>query len=82
MARDISAGHVLVTERTLNGLKSHEVDRLKFELERILRSTRGNQPALDATQELQERQRKISRITGVQRMVNAYIQRSRRRAPK
>ncbi len=80
MARDIGEGHVLVNERTFTRLKGHEMDKLQFEMDRLLRRVRGTQPALDATQELQLRQRRMQRLTGAQRMLQAYLQRTRRRA--
>lgn len=78
MARDIGEGHLQVTERTFTRLASQEMDKLQFELERLVRSIRGNQPALDDTVEIQIRQRRLQRLTGAQRMLNAYALRSRR----
>jgi hypothetical protein len=80
MARDIGEGHVLVTERTFSRLKSHEMDKLQFELNRLLRRVRGAQPALDATKEVQLRQRRMQRLRGAQRVLQAYLQRTRRQA--
>jgi hypothetical protein len=78
MARDIAEGHVLVTERTLTRLKIQEMDKLQFELERLLRGVRGSQPPQDAIQEIRIRQRKLQRLTGAQRMLQAFLLRSRR----
>jgi hypothetical protein len=78
MARDISEGHLQVNERTFMRLKNHEMDKLHFELDRLVRSIRGSQPALDDTPEIQTRQRRLQRLTGAQRMLSAYVLRSRR----
>jgi hypothetical protein len=78
MARDIAEAHVLVTVRTFERLKTHEMDKLQFELDRRLRSIRGNQPALDATAELQLRHRRLQRLTGALMMMRAYRQGRRR----
>jgi len=78
MARDIAEAHVLVTERTFVRLKNHEMDKLQFEIDRRLRSIRGNQPALDATSELQLRHRRMQRLNGALMMMRAYLQRRRR----
>lgn len=79
MARDISEGHLLVTERTFARLKDREMDSLGFELDRLLRSVRGSQPETGATREVQLRQRRLQRITGAKRMLTAYLQRTRRK---
>ena len=78
MARDIAEAHVLVTERTFARLKNDEMTKLQFEIDRRLRSIRGNQPALDATRELQLRHRRLQRLNGALLMMRAYLQRSRR----
>jgi len=82
MARDISQAHLLVTERTFSRLKDHELDTLRFELDRLLRSVRGTQPDTGDTKELQIRQRRMQRLTGAMRMLQAYILRTRRGAPQ
>ncbi|MDH3402836.1 MAG: hypothetical protein OES32_03360 [Acidobacteriota bacterium] len=80
MARDIAEGHVLVTERTFTRLKNQEIDRLRFELARLLTSLRGKPPAIDATQEIQLRQRRMQRLTSAQRMLESFLDSTRRRA--
>ncbi len=80
MARDISEGHLLVTERTFSRMKDREMDKLNFEMERRLRSVRGAQPETGATRELQIRQRRMQRITSAKRMLMAYLVKTRRRA--
>jgi hypothetical protein len=77
MARDISEGHVLVTERTFVRMKEREVDMLHFELDRLVRSIRGTQAQTGATQELQVRQRRLQRLTGAMRMLQSYVLRTR-----
>lgn len=82
MARDICEAHLLVNERTFSRLKDREMDTLQFELDRLLRSVRGTQVETGATRETQMRQRRMQRLTGAKRMLQAYIQRTRRQAPK
>ncbi len=77
MVRDISEGYLLVTERTFVRLRAEEIEQLTFELDRRLREVRGEQPALDATAELQLRNRRISRLVGAQRILQ--VARTRRR---
>jgi len=75
MSRDIAEGFILVTERTFQRLLAPELDQLGFELDRHLREVRGEQPALDDLQAIQQRNRKISRITQALTMLRAYRQR-------
>ena len=82
MAREISEAHLLVTERTFTRMKDHEIDTLYFELDRLLRSVRGAQPATGATQELQIRQRRIQRLTSAKLMLQMYLQKTRRGAAR
>lgn len=71
MARDIAEGHLLVTARTFGRMSRGEVEKLSFELERRLRQIRGEQPPLDDPQEIQVRNRRISRLVGAQRVMQA-----------
>jgi len=81
MARDISEGHVLVTERTFSRMKGSDLDKLHFELDRVMRGVRGNQPETGATQELQIRQRRLQRLTSAKRILQNYLVKTRRQAP-
>jgi hypothetical protein len=77
MVRDIGEGYLLVTERTFARMPPTELDQVTFELDRKLREVRGDQPPLDATAELQLRNRRISRLVGAQRVLQTT--RARRR---
>jgi len=77
MVRDIGEGYLLVTERTFVRLHVAELDQLSFELERRVREVRGNQPSLDDQKELQNRNRRLMRLVGAQRMLQSF--RTRRR---
>lgn len=72
MTRDIANGHMLVTERTLRLLARSEIDQLGFELDRLTRELRGEQPAIDDTTKLRERNQKLSRLTRVSRMIQLW----------
>ena len=69
---------MLVTERTFTRMKDHEIDALHFELDRLMRSVRGNQPETGATQEVQIRQRRLQRLTSAKRMLASYLMKTRR----
>jgi|InoplaM3SPM_1038593.scaffolds.fasta_scaffold39330_1 hypothetical protein len=77
MARDITEGFILVTERTFKTMQRSEVDQLAFEMDRYLREIRGDQPALDDMAAIQQRNRRISRINQAMIMVRAYQQKRR-----
>lgn len=81
MARDISDGYVLVTERTFLRFAAGELDQLSFELDRLLRDLRGDQPPLDDIPALQLRNRKIQRVNQATVMLKAYQAKTRRVPP-
>jgi hypothetical protein len=62
MAKDISEGHILVTERLIRRLSLPEMGQLSHEVDRKLRELRGEQPDLDDQQALLLRNRRISRL--------------------
>jgi hypothetical protein len=78
MAHQIGDGYILLTERTFGRMAPPELDKLTFELEKLLREVRADQPDLADTQALQKRNRKISRIQGAVAMLQSY--RRRRKA--
>jgi hypothetical protein len=77
MARDITEGFILVTERTFGRMQRGEVEQLAFEMDRHLREIRGEQPSLDDLPAIQLRNRRISRINTAMMMVRAYLQKRR-----
>ena len=77
MAKDISEGFLLVTERTYNRLLPTELDQLSFEMDRALRDIRGDQPSLDDLPAIQIRNRKIQRLTSAATMLKSYQMRRR-----
>lgn len=79
MAKDIAEGYVLVTDRTFQRLGQGEIDKLAFELERALRDVRGEQPDLDDLAAVQQRNRKLSRLTGAATMLRSHRERRFRR---
>lgn len=78
MAKDIAEGYQLVTERTFVRLAVAELDQLGFEIDRALRDVRGAQPALEDLAAIQQRNRKIQRLTAALSMLRGYRLRSRR----
>lgn len=80
MSKDIAEGVLLPTDRTYARLEPSELDQLAFELERALRDIRGVQPPLDDIPALQQRNRRITRLTQGLNMLRAHRSRRRPRA--
>jgi hypothetical protein len=74
MARDVSEGYILLNTHLLRRMNAEELKLLRFEMERILSSVRGDQPSLDNMIALQGRNRKISRLNSAVFMVNSQLQ--------
>ena len=63
MSRDIAEGLILINASTLKKFTPPELRALQFELDKVQKEARADQPALDDTQAIQRRGRKLSRIT-------------------
>ncbi|MEM7479558.1 MAG: hypothetical protein AAF481_00170 [Acidobacteriota bacterium] len=72
MVREIAEGYFSVTERTFTRMTRPELDKLRFELDRLLREIRGNQPALEDLAEVQKRNRRILRINTANMVLRSY----------
>ncbi len=70
MAHDICDGYVLLSLPVLKRMTEPEMKQLLFEIDRLLTSIRGEQPAQDDTNALQHRNRKISRLSSAVSMIN------------
>jgi hypothetical protein len=77
MAHQIAEGFVIVTERTFVRLLRPELDQLSFELERLTRDVRGEQPALEDLPAIQLRNRKLQRLNSAAMMLSSFRQRRR-----
>lgn len=75
MAQQIGSGVLLVTERTFGRLQKVELDQLAFELDRLLREVRGDQPAIEDLVAVKDRNRRIQRINSAVTMLQSYRQR-------
>lgn len=69
MAKDICSGHLLVSERTFRFFLPPQLDKIGFELERMLRSVRGELPPLDDSRAVQDRNRRIQRLNSAKRIL-------------
>jgi hypothetical protein len=77
MAGQIGEGFILCSDRTWARLDRGDLEKLAFELDKLLREIRGQQPPLDDVQALQQRNRKLSRLTGALGMLRSYQTRMR-----
>lgn len=78
MASQISEGYILVTERTFQRMQLTEVDQLAFELEKRVREIRSEQPDLEDTMALQNRNRRLMRLNSATQMLQFHRQRRKR----
>lgn len=72
MAQQVGEGYLLVTVRTFQRMQPNELDQLGFEMEKLLRSIRGDQPDLSDQKAVQDRQRKMQRLTGALTMLRSH----------
>ena len=72
MAQQIGDGYILVSERTYKRLERVELEKLAFEMERLLREVRAEQPPLEDVQALQHKNRKVTRLTGAISQLRSY----------
>lgn len=72
MARDVAEGYLLLTERVFKTMSRSDLDQVTFEFDRYLRELRGEQPALDDTPALQQRQRRMQRLNNALIIVRSY----------
>jgi hypothetical protein len=72
MARDIAEAFTLVTERMLTRFGRDELEKLGFEIDRLLRDLRAEQPALDDLAAIQARNRRLQRLHQAQVVLRAY----------
>ena len=70
MSRDIAEGLVLVNANVLKKFAPVELKQLTFELDRVQKEVRAEQPPGDDTQAIQKRGRKLSRITSAMQIIN------------
>ncbi len=73
MSRDIAEGMILINANVLKKFAPEELRQLSFELDKVQKEIRGEQPAGDDTQAIQKRGRKLSRITQALMMINAAM---------
>ena len=74
MVRQVAEGFILVTERNFKSLGKGDLDKLGFEIERLLREIRGDQPDLDDIDAIKKRNRRIQRLNTCRMMLRTYRQ--------
>jgi hypothetical protein len=72
MAQQIGEGFILVSERTYKRLERVELEKLAFEMDKLLREVRAEQPSLEDIPALQQKNRKVSRLTGAISQLRSY----------
>ncbi len=79
MAKDIADGYLLVTERTYQRFEPAQLDQLAFEMERSQREIRSDLSATDDMATIQQRNRKLQRLTQAISMLRGVLARVRSR---
>ncbi len=74
MANQVCDGYTLLSQVSLKRLSLDQMTKLEFELDKRLRTTRGETVDLNDQPALQARNRRISRIEGAARMLKHTIQ--------
>jgi len=72
MAQQIGEGFILVSERTYKRLERVELEKLAFEMDKLLREVRAEAHAIDDITAIQQKQRKLSRLTGAISQLRSY----------
>ncbi|HEU4403332.1 MAG TPA: hypothetical protein VFT43_14640 [Candidatus Polarisedimenticolia bacterium] len=75
MSKDIAEGMILVNSNTFKKFTPLELKQLSFELDKVQKEARSEQPPQDDTQAIQKRGRKLSRITTAMNIINAAMSR-------
>jgi len=76
MAAQIADGYLLLSTHNLKGFLPGELNLLKSELDKLLRTVRAETPPQDDAQAQQARNRKITRLSsGMQVIQNQLMQR-------
>ena len=70
MSRDIAEGLTLVNANNFKKFTVAELKQLSFELDKVQKEARSEQPAGDDTQAIQKRGRKLGRITTALQIIN------------
>jgi len=73
MARDIAEGYILLNAAVLRRMTPEELKQLRFELDRVLTTLRGEQIPQDQMAQLQARNRKVSRLNSAVSMINGQL---------
>ena len=79
MAKDIAEGYLLATERTFQRFEPAQLDQLAFEMERAQRDIRSDLSAQDDMATIQQRNRKLQRLTQGLSMLRGVLTRARSR---
>jgi len=73
MAGQIADGFILMSSNTLKGFVPGELQLLKAELEKVLRTVRAEVPPQDDAMALQARNRKISRLSSALQVIQNQL---------
>ncbi len=77
MARDIAGGFTTVSDRTFRSMTRPDLDLLGFEIDRHLRELRGEPAPQDDIPGIQQRNRRLQRLSSALVVLRGYRQKSK-----
>lgn len=77
MVQQIKEGYALVTERTFKMMSGADLDQLTFEIDKQMRTVRGDQPAIDDLDAVKVRNRRLQRLNSGLNILRSYRKRHR-----
>ncbi len=78
MVQQMKDGYILVTERTFKMMSAADLDKLAFEIDKVLRGIRGDQPSLDDLDAIKIRNRRIQKLNSGLNILRSFRKRHRR----
>lgn len=75
MAQQICNGFILVTERTFIRMARNELDGLAFELDKVMREVRGEQPPQEDLLAIKDKNRRMQRLNSATTILQSFRQR-------
>jgi hypothetical protein len=73
MSRDIAEGLILLNANSLKKFTPGELKQLQFELDKVQKEARADQPPIDDTQAIQRRGRKLGRIATALQIIQTTL---------
>ncbi len=77
MVQQMKEGYLLITERSFKRMSRGDLDKLVFEIDRQMRTVRGDQPSLDDLDAIKTRNRRLQRLTSGLNILRSFRKKHR-----